>query len=138
MDTVDKLIHKQLDDVLRHTKTLQELQKLFDSTVDNFFKNHLQVANFSDDCLTVIADNASIATRLRFIEPDIISKLKHCSELQQLKKIKCKVRPSNKKEEVERKVERKISNASAELIKQTAEHIKDEKIRKALEHLISK
>jgi len=136
MDTAEKLIRKQLNNLLERADEIAQLQKLFEGVVSEQLHPHLKVAKISEGCLTLIADNASIATRLRFIEHDVISALKTISEFKTLEKIKCKVRP-NKTIEKERTVERHISKSAAKIIMQTAEHIKDEKIRESLRNLAS-
>lgn len=137
MDTADTLLRNQINTLLFKVKQLLILQKLFDAVIDKNLQPYIKVAAYENNCLTLIVENASISTRLRFIEPDIITNLKKSLELQALESIKCKVRPENQKSDIENKTERKISKESAELIKQTAEHIKDENIKAALKHLIS-
>ena len=137
MNTADTLLKDQINTLFAKVKKLVILQKLFDAVIDKALRQYIKVASYDNHCLTLIVDNASISTRLRFIEPEIIANLKKAQEFISLQHIKCKVRPDNQKCEVEVKTERKISSASAELIKQTAEHIKDENIKAALNRLVS-
>lgn len=137
MNSADTLLKDQINSLLIKAQRLIKLQKIVDSVIDLPLKQYIKVASFENHCLTLIVENASIATRLRFIESDIISNLQSSVEFKSLQQLKYKVRPDNQVQEVANKVNRKISNASAELIKQTAEHIKDENIKAALKHLVS-
>ncbi len=137
MKTADTLLKHQLNTLLAKAQQLIVLQKLLNGIIDQPLQQYIKVANYEKHCLTLIVDNASISTRLRFITPDIIAHLKQIPELSALQNIICKVRPENQKSEIDNKTERTISKNSAELIKQTAEHIKDENIKAALNHLVS-
>ena len=137
METANKLLRNQLKSLHEQAERNACLQVKFDHIIDPSLKGHFHIATFCDACLTVIANNGSTATRLRFIEADLITQLQNIPELKTLKKIKCKVRPSPPKE-TQKTVERHISSDNAQLIKQAAEHIKDERIKKALESLASR
>lgn len=134
METAEKLIRDQLKNLLDQAEKNIKLQKIFNEMIDSSLKGLVHVATFSEGCLTVIADNASIATRLRFVENELISQLRSFSEFKTIQKIKCKVRPTSA-EAPTKTVERHISSDNAQLLKQASEHIKDERIKKALENI---
>lgn len=137
MNSADTLLKAQICTLLEKAQHLINLQKRVDSVIDQALKHYIKVANLENQCLTLIVENASIATRLRFIESELMSNLQAFPEFKSLQTLKYKVRPDNQAKEIKNTVNRKISDASAELIKQTAEHVKDENIKAALKHLVS-
>lgn len=49
---------------------------------------HYRVANVSDGCLTVYAESASWATRLRFQAPELLGALRHLQDFAHVREIR--------------------------------------------------
>lgn len=122
-------------------KELNTLNQKFQSYLEPVLKDHCQVANLYDHQLIVLVDNASAATQLRFQTPDLLTKMQQDPAFKQIQTIRYKIRPPFQPNVLQNTQEtRKISplsSKSAQLIKETASNIKDEKLKQALERLAS-
>lgn len=94
------------------------------------------VANFDSSCLFLQVSNAAFATRLRYQLPELLVKLRHIPELRTIEQIRYFVAPDVKPISSASYAKAvAISPESAAMIKQTAENITDENLRKALHQL---
>lgn len=71
---------------------IKQLNKLFREILASNLSSHCQIAKFSRGTLTLIVDNSSWATRLRFAKIDIIKILAVQPEFSKLEKIRWRVR----------------------------------------------
>jgi hypothetical protein len=123
--------------LLAKVNFLRELNTLFSRYIDAEFAKHCQVVKYEKNCLFVLVPNGHWTTQLRFQIPDLMEKLKKHVELKNLNGIICKARPmvslpSSKK--VTRKVA-PLKPETAQNILDTAQLIKDTRLRKILEKI---
>jgi len=95
---------------------------------------HLNVANISNDTLTLYTDNPAWASRLRFNIRTILSIAKHDCGLKELKSVRIKViiRNSSNKPQIRSLT---VSENIANIIGETSESINDKKLRASLLNL---
>jgi len=93
--SITSLLHHsngQLKKLLNKTKQLRKLDQDFQTILDPQLTKHCKIANLRNDCLIIIADNATWATRIRYMAPDLLEKLKNKPNFQQVKTIRCIIR----------------------------------------------
>jgi hypothetical protein len=77
--------------IIKKSVSLQDLNQLFQNILNNDLSKHCQIAQFAKKTLTLIVDNASWATNLRYAIPDIIKLLRTQPEFKNLKNIRYKI-----------------------------------------------
>ena len=87
------LSNPRLARILATAKDLECISKMLAITIDEKTNAHCKPAKYSEGCLVLICDSATWATQLRFRAPELIKSLKQLPGLEDLKFIKCKVRP---------------------------------------------
>lgn len=93
---------------------------------------HCQIVGLDKTSLIVIADNPHWVTRFRFFIPDLLIKLRRYDEFKGLLAICCKVRPLNYPSTKPKRKPLIISNNTAEILKEAAKKIKNEKLKAIL------
>ena len=61
-----------LGKLLAHARVLNRLDQILTSILDPSLSCHCQVAEFKDHCLILACSNATIATRIRMISPQLL------------------------------------------------------------------
>lgn len=100
---------------------------------------HCHLAKINNTTLVIVVDSASWSARLRYSIPDLLAKLKHHSQFFiPIKNIEIKVNPKwdLNTHHVSLKADR-ISAKTAQCLKETANSIENEAIKKALLKLAS-
>lgn len=105
---------------------LTQLNRLFKSLIDPNLAKHCNLAKLEKDQLSVIADNAAWATKLRFSIPDILKNLRIQPEFKMLKTIKFLV--ATAKMETSPSIKPKHAPKNAELWAETIRSLKKKKI----------
>lgn len=80
--------NKDLQKLVIKSKQLKQLNDLFKSSLDLNLAKHSDLAKIEKDQLTVVADNAAWATKLRFTIPDILKNLRIQPEFKMIKTIR--------------------------------------------------
>lgn len=99
---------------------------------------HSRIANFREGCLVIEIDNASWATRLRYVIPDLIKKLVKHTPLKTLKEIKWYIQPMSHTISQASQLVPVLSAHSAQLLKNTALSIRMKELQEALIRLSKK
>jgi hypothetical protein len=120
----------KLMDKVNHLRTLNQCLSEF---LEPKIANYCQIANFQDGCLTIMAENSSCATRLRYMAPELNKKLQAKSQFRQLKSIRVIIQ-LNRKQVIARKPREKLNLTAdnAQTLKSTANGIKDPGLKAAL------
>jgi hypothetical protein len=122
-----------LGSILNKLKELHALHKILATYLDTKLASRCAVSNLEENCLTVVTESALWATPLRFQIPNLIEKLRQHTELSDLAKIICKIRPAqHKPKPPDTQTERlapRLSAQTAELISASAATINDEKLQ---------
>ena len=139
--TLFKLISHQderFNHLLLQAKALTEIKIIINQVIDYQIAEHTEVAKIHNGQLTLICDSAVWATRLRYMEPQIVKKLQQYSPLKAIHKIDIKIRPltnhtSQQNIKPKRKVE--LSLKAANQILDEANAISDPGLKNALKKL---
>ncbi|HVY53038.1 MAG TPA: DciA family protein [Gammaproteobacteria bacterium] len=83
--------HSALQKIFAKVQLLKQLNEIFYEHVDERFRKYCSVANLNFDKLVILAQNAAIATQLRFIVPELLPSLQKHPLLKHIKVIDCKV-----------------------------------------------
>lgn len=123
--------------VLSKARTLTALQTAFSGLLEAPLAKHCQVANSDNATLTVLVNNGTTATQLRFLVPELLAQFRHHPSLQAFLTITIKVRPPlapSQKRGAEPKGRSclPLSAESAQQLCDTAAGISDEKLKAAL------
>ena len=120
-----------LHDLYTKACILKGFQQIIERCLPAAMISHVKISSYSNNSLHLIVDNAHWATRLRYIEQDLIKKLKSVDEFQQLNRVRYSVRPSYIPPP-HTNTALTISIDNAKHIASVAKYIEDEQLRKAL------
>ena len=138
--TVKQLLNSSQSRLQHLIKTSQQLSNyivLLPKVLPLEFADHCRVASYQRGQLLIHVDNATWATQLRYRVPDLLSALRSDHHCFGLTNIKVQVNPAfHKTEHPEPKkpVPKPgiMSASTAQYIKETAEHVNDSNLQKAL------
>lgn len=130
--------NSQLSNLITKVNQLNQLNQSLSEILDPKIAVHCQITNLENQILTLLVDNSSWGTKIRYAAPEIIKKMHTIPELSQVKQIKCIVRPKQqyrnaKPPQTAQKMT--ISSENAQILRSIANGIEDEKLKKALLHL---
>ena len=118
-------------------KRLNQLNKIFQSTLPESLTNHITLANIKDELLVAFADSPIWATNMRYEIPGILNKLKQLETFPKISEIKLiqsratDARVTNiNKEKLEL-----ISESTSNLLAKHASTLKNKKLQNALHRL---
>ncbi len=111
---------------------LRQLNELWRKYIDIKLAQHTQVANWRNNCLVIEIDSASWATHIRYLLPELLIKLKTEKELAELKYIEWYIQPISTSNKIKSREPQPLSAENCLLLKEAAEHITHEKLKKAL------
>jgi len=128
--------NNQLSNIITKVNQLHALNQSLYKILDSKLAAHCQITNLENDVLTLLVDNSSWGTKIRYASPDIIKKIRQINLLCQVKQIKCIVRPNQQRNNAEKQqqIAQKItiSPKNAQLLRSIANGIKDKKLRQSL------
>jgi len=128
----------QLNKLYHHAKDICALNEKLHKYLAPSLRSHCNVANYSDETLTVNADTSAWASKLRYCIPDILKYAKLECGLTNLKTVRVRVSPihneTSQSEFPDTNPVRKavISKKSADFIENVAESINDPVLRKSI------
>ena len=104
MDTKDTKDPQAIHDVLKSPKSqlawiinrakfIQEMESVIHEILGDPLARHVHVANYENAILTLITNNATSATQLRYSSRDLIDRLHFYPKWSRLYKIDIKVKP---------------------------------------------
>lgn len=117
--------------LLSKISQIHELQNKLRNHVGRPLSEHLNVANYSDDSLTLHTDSPAWASRLRFKIQTILEYARTECGLENLKSVRVKVVLMNPNIDRTRPAPR-VSKQTANLIEDTAKSIDDQDLKSAL------
>ncbi len=130
------LSNPKLRHLVAHAQWLGQLtQALHQTLEDPQLAQHCVIADFKRGRLVVMVDSAAWLTRLNFTLPELERRLQGHPLLSGLCAIVVQIQPSSAVPPTVVRPKPKLSLKNADLLRQTASHIRDEKLRKALEKL---
>ncbi|MCH8263196.1 MAG: DUF721 domain-containing protein [Proteobacteria bacterium] len=133
----------QLNKLYHHAKDICTLNEKLHKHLAPSLRSHCNVANYSDETLTVNADTSAWASKLRYCIPDILEFAKLECGLTNLKTVRVRVSPIHHKANQSKTVQSKfsgtnptrkahLSKESADFMKNIAESINDPALRKSI------
>jgi hypothetical protein len=127
--------NSQLSNLIAKVNQLHQLNQSLSKILDPKLTAHCQITSLENETLTLLVDNSSWGTKIRYMSPDIIEKMQQIPTLYQIKHLKCIVRPNkqhnrSKNKQLEQKLT--ISDENAQLLRSIANNIKDKKLKEAL------
>lgn len=92
--TVHSVLSKgaQLQSILAKVQALKKIETKIKQFLPNYLQAHYTVANYRDNCLILQTDNSAIATQLRYLSTDLLTKLRTQAGMPSIISIKINVR----------------------------------------------
>ncbi|MCX4190329.1 DciA family protein [Methylophaga sp. OBS3] len=128
--------HPRLLQLNSRAQKLTQLDSLLQAILPSNFAGRCRLVNRDGDEATIIAENAAIASLLRFQSRKICQQLS-TQLTEPVKKVNVKVRPEHQLQPARPRLKHQLalSQDSAQIIEQTAEGISDLNLRAALQRL---
>jgi hypothetical protein len=129
-----------LNGLFHKLRNIRHLHSLLVAHLEPYLAEQCRVIKFEKNCLFVMTENGSWATRLRFQIPQLMAALRTHPELENLAGIICKIKPAFTNETLTAAKKRpvaKLSQKTSESILNAAKSITDEKLRRVLERIAS-
>jgi len=129
--------NNQLSNLVAKVNQLNQLNQSLSKILDAKLASHCQITNLENGVLTILVDNSSWGTKIRYASPDILNKMHQTDNLSKVKSIKCIVRPKRYERAKTKQSDQKlnISVENAQLLRSIAKGVKDKKLREALQRL---
>ena len=125
---------RPLKAIFNHAQRLAHLQRLLESQLQPAAREHCHVASWREGRLLLVVTDGHWATRLRYQQKRLVRQLVLFSEFANLTRLEVRVRPATIHQAATGPC-RDLSIAAAETISETAEGIRDPKLKAALERL---
>ena len=126
--------HAEFKTLLAKTERLGAIQERLPAFMDKAYASYYQVSNFTEGRLVLQVANGSIATQLRLQTQTLLASFANDPLLKEIKLIEVKVRPHVRKMTAPKLVTKvsPLSAKTADMIRETAAGIDDEKLRAVL------
>lgn len=136
MDSIDQSVHVSIRHLQEQVRQLRKKQKLLESIIDPELGKYVKVSSQKKQTLVLVVDNASIATHIKMMAPDIIEGIKARAPELSITAIQCKIRKP-KEDPYQQKHTRvaHMSEKAAQHISNAASGIKNSRLKEALEKL---
>lgn len=120
--------------LIQIAETLGDLDQLFSEALPEKLRGAFAVNTLKQGVLSVTCHSASLATRFRLEQAQILKRFNMRSR-QQAKRIDIRIRPSRSANKPQQSRRSMLSNANAQLLCNEADHTEDQKLKRALERL---
>ena len=125
-----------LSRLLTQAENLNRFELIFEQLLPDFLKGQLHINYIDQHGLVITCASATLATRFRMTERQIVERLNRQTGLS-IRKVKLKIRPKSlQKANIETK--RTISKRNAQLLESEAGHTQDDKLRQVLLRLAAR
>jgi hypothetical protein len=134
--SVQSLMQNQnpgLGQLLAHARVLDRLDRILTSIIDPNLSCHCQVAEFRNHCLILVCSNATFATRIRMISPQVLDSLREEGDFG-IERIKIRIAPVNRPQPEARK-KRALSPAAVQALGRFASDSGDAEIQAIFEKI---
>ena len=128
---------KPLKALFNQAQRLSHLQSLLEAQLEPSAREHCRIASWRDGCLMLVVTDGQWATRLRYQQRRLQKALVQLDEFRELHKILFKVQPPKTPMRGPLRTVH-LSPKAALSIRESAEHVSDERLREALERLASR
>ena len=124
--------HQDLKFILSKANLLATIQKELNTILDRQLINYCQVANINQKKLTILVDNASVATVLRYQRVELLNAFKNIEVLQTINDLIIRVRPAPTKKIPPKPAIKQLSEHSAQILQENAQRIENPQLKAAL------
>jgi hypothetical protein len=134
--SVQSLMQNQnpgLGQLLAHARVLDRLDRILTSIIDPNLSCHCQVAEFRNHCLILVCSNATFATRLRMISPQVLDSFREEGDFG-IERIEIRIAPVNRPQPEARK-KRALSPAAVQALGRFASDSGDAEIQAIFERI---
>jgi hypothetical protein len=134
--SVQSLMQNQnpgLGQLLAHARVLDRLDRILTSIIDPNLSCHCQVAEFRNHCLILVCSNATFATRIRMISPQVLDSFREEGDFG-IERIKIRIAPVNRPQPEARK-KRALSPAAVQALGRFASDSGDAEIQAIFERI---
>ena len=118
--------------LIKKAETFQDLEHKLKSYLNTEINSKFELASVNQDVAILITSSSSMATRLRYNIPEILSILQNQLAHTYIKIVRVKLVPNNVKRPDKMSPSPRLSAESAELLMSTANNIQDSAIRESL------
>jgi len=122
-----------LGQLLSHARVLDRLDKILASILDPNLSCHCQVAELKDRCLILACSNATFATRIRMISPQLLDSFREEGEFG-IERMEIRIAPVNRPQPEVRK-KRTLSAAAVQALGRFASDSGDADIQAIFEQI---
>lgn len=130
------LCNQEVKSLTENSRQLSELNHILQNCLPEKLAQYCQIRNYRNGSLTLETSTGSAATQLRFMQPQIHSKLKKSSKFRALQSINIKIASPQKT--LDRRYKRQlpaVSSQNQNLIRQTADELSDEGLAASMRNL---
>ena len=134
--SVQSLMQNQnpgLGQLLAHARVLDRLDRILTSIIDPNLSCHCQVAEFRNHCLILACSNATFATRIRMISPQVLDSFREEGDFG-IERIEIRIAPVNRPQPEARK-KRALSPAAVQALGRFASDSGDAEIQAIFERI---
>ena len=119
--------------LLAHARVLNRLDQILASILDPNLSCHCQVAEFKDNCLILACSNATFATRIRMISPQLLESFREEGDFG-IERMEIRIAPVNRPQPEVRK-RRTLSPAAVQALGRFASDSGDAEIQAIFERI---
>lgn len=123
---------KHLRAIVKKAQQLERINQFLWELLEPELSNHCLVINFNNGYLTIAVDAAAWLVRLKFLAPQLIPALRQHALLTELRQFQFHIQPPNVEKPKPYWKKTALPAEHAKMITEIAEHISDDKLRKAL------
>lgn len=135
MDTLEQHINITLRHLHGQVNEIKKLQQHLDNLIEPELGRFIRVSNLKNQTLILMADNASVATHIKLIAPELVKILKEKAKEFNITEIKCKIKKAMESPNLPKQQTNTISRESARAISETADGISNPRLQAALKKL---
>ena len=127
--------NRTLKQLMSRIKALRQWDRLVKRFIPEEFHSHCQVINLRQECLVIEVQHAAWATRLRYLLPQLTTRLQ-CEKLPTtIKEVICCVAQQHESDTPIHPSSLGLSEKSIETVQATASNLSDSPLQDALQHL---
>lgn len=119
--------------LVTHAKELGSLDQTLTSILDSSLSSHCQVAEFRHNTIILVCSNASFATRIRMISPQLLESFREDSQLR-IENIEVRIAPVNRPQ-TEARIKKGLSPAALDALGRFASDSGDAEIQALMEKI---
>jgi len=122
-----------LGKLLTHARVLNHLDQKLTAILDPTLSPHCQVAEYRNNCLTLVCSNATFATRIRMISQQLLETFRE-EGISEIERVETRIAPVNRPQPEVQK-QRSLSSAAVQALGRFASDSGDADIRAIFEKI---